>query len=82
MPALEAYQRGAETGMIASSMNQLEHAVVAQKSITSVDQLRGKMLGISALGSLTDIMMREGLRLNGISEKEVTIVPVGDEGAA
>ncbi|HWH79982.1 MAG TPA: hypothetical protein VNT76_21520, partial [Candidatus Binatus sp.] len=29
MPALEAYQRGADTVMIASSMNQLEHAVMA-----------------------------------------------------
>jgi len=42
MPALEAYQRGADTVMIASSMNQLEHAVMADKSITSVDQLKGK----------------------------------------
>ena len=66
--------------MLASSMNQLEHAVVAQKSITSAEQLRGKTLGISAQGSLTDILMREGLRLNGIGEKDVTIIPVGDEG--
>ena len=80
MPALEAYQRGADTALIASSMNQLEHAVVAHKNITSVEQLRGKVLGISTPGALTDILMREGLRLNGISEKDVTIVPVGDEG--
>src|SRR5689334_1691704 len=80
MPALEAYQRGADTALIASSMNQLEHAVVAQKNITSVEQLRGKVLGISVAGSLTDILMREGLRLNGVSEKDVTIIPVGDEG--
>src|SRR6266576_3667338 len=56
MPALEAYQRGAE-------------------------QLRGKVLGMSVAGSLTDILLREGLRLNGISEKDVTILPVGDLGA-
>jgi len=80
LPALEAYQRGADTVMLASSMNQLEHAVVAHKSITSVEQLRGRILGISAQGSLTDILMREGLRMNGISEKDVTILPVGDEG--
>src|SRR6266550_3791327 len=80
MPALEAYQRGADTALIASPMNQVEHAVVAQKGITNVEQLRCKILGISAIGSLTDILMREGLRLNGISEKDVTIVPVGDEG--
>ena len=81
MPALEAYQRGADTAMIASSMNQLEHAVVAHKSITGVDQLRGKVLGMSAPGALTDIILREALRFHGISEKEVTIIPVGDEGA-
>ena len=81
MPALEAYERGADTAMIASSMNQLEHAVMAHKSIATVDQLRGKVLGISALGSLTDIILREALRYHGISEKEVTIIPVGDEGA-
>jgi ABC-type nitrate/sulfonate/bicarbonate transport system substrate-binding protein len=81
MPALEAYQRGADTVMIASSMNQLEHAVMAEKSITSVDQLKGKVLGISAPGALTDIILREALRFHGISEKEVTIIPVGDEGA-
>lgn len=79
LPALESYERGADTVMIASSMNQLEHAVVAQKNIAGVEQLRGKILGISAQGSLTDILMREGLRLNNISEKDVKIIPVGDE---
>jgi len=80
MPALESYQRGADTVMIGSSMNQLEHAVIAQKNITGAEQLRGKILGISAQGALTDILMREGLRLNNIGEKDVTIIPVGDEG--
>lgn len=81
MPALEAYQRGADTALIASPMNQLEHSLVVQKNITSVEQLRGKILGMSAAGSLTDILLREGLRLNGIAEKDVTILPVGDLGA-
>ena len=78
MPALEAYQRGADTALIASPMNQLEHSLVVQKNITSTEQLRGKILGMSTAASLTDILLREGLRLNGISEKDVTIIPVGD----
>src|SRR5215470_8650585 len=78
MPALEAYQRGADTALIASPMNQLEHSLVVQKNITSTDQLRGKILGMSTAASLTDILLREGLRLNNISDKEVTIIPVGD----
>lgn len=81
MPALEAYQRGADTALIASPMNQLEHSLVVQKNITSTEQLRGKILGMSTQGSLTDILLREGLRLNGIAEKDVTILPVGDLGA-
>jgi len=81
MPALEAYQRGADTALIASPMNELEHSLVVQKSITSVEQLRGKVLGMSTVGSLTDILLREGLRLNDISDKDVTILPVGDLGA-
>jgi NitT/TauT family transport system substrate-binding protein len=64
MPALEAYQRGADTALIASPMNQLEHALVVQKNITGTEQLRGKILGMSTAGSLTDILLREGLRLN------------------
>ena len=78
MPALEAFQRGADTALIASPMNQLEHSLVVQKNITSAEQLRGKVLGMSTVGSLTDILLREGLRLNGIGEKDVTIVSVGD----
>jgi NitT/TauT family transport system substrate-binding protein len=78
MPALEAFQRGADTALIASPMNQLEHSLVVQKNITSVEQLRGKVLGMSTVGSLTDILLREGLRLNGISEKDVSIISVGD----
>jgi ABC-type nitrate/sulfonate/bicarbonate transport system substrate-binding protein len=81
MPALEAYMRGAETAMIASSFNRLEHAVVADKSIAGVEQLRGKIIGMSAPGALTDVVLREALRFHGISDKEVTIIPVGDEGA-
>ncbi|MBI3066549.1 MAG: ABC transporter substrate-binding protein [Deltaproteobacteria bacterium] len=81
MPALEAYQRGADTALIASPMNQLEHSLVVQKNITSVEQLRGKILGMSTAGSLTDVLLREGLRLNGIPEKDATILPVGDLGA-
>lgn len=67
MPALEAYQRGADTALIATPMNQLEHSLVVQKNITSAEQLRGKILGMSTQGSFTDILLRKGLRLNGIA---------------
>src|SRR5438874_6044584 len=81
MPALEAYQRGADTALIASPLNQLEHSLVVQNTIASAEQLRGKVLGMSVAGSLTDILLREGLRPIGISEKDVSILPVRGLGA-
>jgi ABC-type nitrate/sulfonate/bicarbonate transport system substrate-binding protein len=36
---------------------------------------------MSTQGALTDVILREALRHYGISEKEVTIIPVGDEAA-
>ncbi len=82
MPALEPYQCSADTALIASPLKQLEHSLVVQNTIASAEQLRGKVLGMSTPGSLTDILLWEGLRLNGISEKDVTILPIGDLGRA
>lgn len=81
MPSLEAYVGGADTELIGSSMNRLDHYLVVHPSITNSQELRGKIVGISTLGSLTDLVLREALRLNGLSEREVTVLAVGDLGA-
>ena len=78
VPALEAYKRGSDATLVASPMDRVDHSLVVQKSITRIDDLRGKVLGFSSAGSLTDVVLREGLRLNGISEKDVTLLSVGD----
>jgi ABC-type nitrate/sulfonate/bicarbonate transport system substrate-binding protein len=78
LPSLEAYLRGADTVLIASAADRVEHHLVVHPSITNVKDLRGKTIGIGSLGSLIDVVLREGLRLSGISDKEVSIIPVGD----
>src|SRR4029450_6368118 len=40
MPALEAYQRGADTALIASPMNHLEHSLVVQEKSTRGERRR------------------------------------------
>ncbi|MBI4525193.1 MAG: ABC transporter substrate-binding protein [Deltaproteobacteria bacterium] len=81
MPSLEAYLGGADTALIGSSMNRLDHYLVVHPNITGTQDLRGKVIGISALGALTDAALREALRLNGMSERDVTVLAVGDLGA-
>ena len=45
------------------------------------EDLRGKRIGISRYGSLTDIILREGLRQYKLNpEKDVVILQVGGEG--
>lgn len=78
VPALESYKRGADATLIASPMDRVDHSLVVQKNITNIDDLRGKVLGFSSAGSLTDVVLREGLRLNGLSERDVTLLAVGD----
>ena len=78
VPALESYKRGSDAALIASPMDRVDHSLVVQKSIGRIEDLRGKILGFSSAGSLTDVVLREGLRLNGISEKDVTLLSVGD----
>lgn len=81
MPSLEAYIGGADTVLVGSSMNRLDHYLVVPSGINTPHDLRGKIIGISTLGSLTDVAIREALRLNGLSEREVTILGTGDLGA-
>jgi NitT/TauT family transport system substrate-binding protein len=52
--------------------------IVGSKHITKVDQLRGKKLGISRFGSVSDFLLRMALRELAIdANKEVTILQIG-----
>ncbi|MCE3242797.1 MAG: hypothetical protein K0Q83_3304, partial [Deltaproteobacteria bacterium] len=51
--------------------------MIAQSNITNLQQMRGKKLGISAPGSLTEILARQILLVNKIPLDQVTMLPLG-----
>jgi NitT/TauT family transport system substrate-binding protein len=51
--------------------------MIAQPGIANVQQMRGKKLGISAPGSLTEILARQILIVNKIPLDQVTMLPLG-----
>ncbi len=51
--------------------------LIAQPSITSIQQLRGKRIGVSAVGSLGEILARQILLANQVPPDQVTILPLG-----
>jgi NitT/TauT family transport system substrate-binding protein len=81
LTSLEAYVRGSDLLYLASTMNRLDHVLIVQPNIKDVQDLRGKTLGVSALGSMTDFALREALRGIGVSEREVNILAAADSGA-
>jgi NitT/TauT family transport system substrate-binding protein len=79
--AMAAWVRGADLATVASGVNRLLETVVTSTQITSPQELKGKRVGISRYGSLTDAALREALRHYHLTpDKDVTIVQAGGEG--
>src|ERR671923_885093 len=79
--AMAAWVRGADLAVVASGVNRLLETVVTSTQITGPQELKGKRIGISRYGSLTDAALREALRYYQLTpDKDVTIVQAGGEG--
>lgn len=69
---------GADTIVVAGYINTLPYNLVTAKSITSLDQLKGKKIAISRFGSNTDTAVRLLLEKVGLNPaKDVTIIQMG-----
>jgi NitT/TauT family transport system substrate-binding protein len=79
--AIGAWAKGADLALIGTGVNRLLETVMTSAEIKRPEDLKGKKIGISRYGSLTDIILREGLRQYKLSpEKDVVILQVGGEG--
>ena len=78
--AIGAWAKGADLTLIASGVDQLLETVVTGSNIRSPADLRGKKIGVSRYGSLTDMALREALRHYKLTpDKDVTILQTGGE---
>ena len=76
--ALSANLSGADLEIVGVVGGVYPYYLMAQPSIKTIDDLRGKKIGVSQPGSSSDIATRTALKANGIDpDKDVTIVPVG-----
>jgi NitT/TauT family transport system substrate-binding protein len=76
-PFLNAYLRGARLKIIGGVTNILPYVLITGGRVTSSEQLRGKMIGISRFGSNTDFVVRLALGHLGLTPADVTILQVG-----
>lgn len=69
---------GAQIAMVACYLNSLPYELVVNESVKSAEELKGKSIGISRLGSASDVAARALLRgLNLEPDKQVPILQVG-----
>ena len=69
---------GADLVLVACYLNSLPYELVVQESIKAAEDLKGKSIGISRLGSASDVAARALIRGLGLEpEKQVLIMQVG-----
>ena len=72
---------GANLVAVACFMNTLPYELIVQESIKTKEQLRGKSIGISRIGSSSDVIARVFLKHLGLEpDKDVAIIQVGGSG--
>src|SRR5918996_5062974 len=69
---------GADVVLVACYLNSLPYELVVQESIKSAEDLKGKAIGISRLGSASDVAARALIRGLGLEpDRQVLIMQVG-----
>ncbi|HEY7321256.1 MAG TPA: ABC transporter substrate-binding protein [Candidatus Binatia bacterium] len=81
--AVDASLGGADIVMFGSMVKVPAFYIMALPEIKSIDDLRGKSVGVTRFGSSTDFTMRYILRKHGLEPgREVTLIQTGDLFAA
>lgn len=75
--AISAAVNGADVRVIFALTDKPSFDMIALPSIANIQQMRGKKLGISAPGSLTEILARQIFLSNKIPLDQVTMLPLG-----
>jgi NitT/TauT family transport system substrate-binding protein len=81
-PLVLTYAQGSDPVAIAGAVNQINVAIFARPEIRGSEDLRGKRLGITRFGGLTDFSAQYALKKWGLQPaKDVAIIQIGDASA-
>jgi ABC-type nitrate/sulfonate/bicarbonate transport system substrate-binding protein len=77
---VQAALGGAEVTIVATVSNSMSAGIIAAKGIKSLQQLKGKKIGIASFGGNNDIGLRYAFKKNGMNpDKDVTFLQLGGE---
>jgi NitT/TauT family transport system substrate-binding protein len=77
--AMSAASNGADIVLLANLLPVYAFKVEARQGIQTIDDLKGKKLGVSSIGGTADVALRTFLRKHNIDpDKDVNIIATGD----
>ena len=77
---INANLAGADMAILAHTMPGVIHALMVKPEIKRVEDLKGKKLAVSSLGSLTDFLVRYIARKKGLNpDRDVTLIQTGGD---
>ena len=69
---------GADMAILAHTMPAVVHALMVRPDIKRPEDLRGKKIGVSSLGSLTDFLVRTIAKKKGLNpDRDFTLITIG-----
>jgi len=79
---IQSRLQGQDVVIIAGFLNTMDYQLMVHDSITRPDQLKGKTLAVSRVGSSSDFATRYAINKYGLTpDKDVTIVEIGSQPA-
>jgi ABC-type nitrate/sulfonate/bicarbonate transport system substrate-binding protein len=76
-PIMVAWAQGADMVWIGTTIHQMVFTLLTDSTITKGADLKGKRIGITRIGSASELAARETLEHFGLSPKEATMVSMG-----
>jgi NitT/TauT family transport system substrate-binding protein len=76
-PMLTAWIQGADFVWIGTTTHQMVFTLLAESSIAKGSELKGKKIGITRIGSASDLAVRAALEQFGVNPKDVTMIALG-----
>lgn len=76
-PMMTAWAQGADFVWIGTTTHQMVFTLITEADITKGADLKGKKIGITRIGSASDLALRTALEQFGLGPKDVTMISLG-----
>lgn len=76
-PMMAAWAQGADIAWVGTTIHQMVFTLITDATINKGSDLKGKKLGITRIGSASDLALRNALEHLGMGIKDVTVISMG-----